>query len=161
MIILHLENRHRIGIHMEEHIDFEQLKIREYKHWSLYLNEFQCYLGRVCLVAKRSDAIDFIEMTHNEREEFFAIAKEVNKALKKLFQPDLMNYAALGNNFNHLHVHLIPRYEKERTFNGISFVDKRWGSNYAPYDREFKLSLKELLVIKQALELSMRKEQDI
>lgn len=136
---------------MKENIDFEKLKIKEYKLWDLYLNEFQCYLGRVCLVAKREDAKDFIEMTEEEREEFFNIAKDVNRVLKKLFKPDLMNYAALGNNFSHLHVHIIPRYEKERIFSGIKFEDKRWGSNYAPYDRDFKLSMKDLLVIRDAL----------
>ena len=136
---------------MGENIDYKQLKIKEYKFWTLYLNEYQCYLGRVCLVANRTDAKDFIEITEEEREEFFDIAKKVNKALKKLFQPDLMNYASLGNNYSHLHVHIIPRYEKERMFNGIRFDDKRWGSNYAPYDREFKLTLEDLSVIKQAL----------
>lgn len=132
-------------------INFEDLKIKEYKYWSLYLNEYQCYLGRVCLAAKRADAIDFIDMTREEREEFFSIAGKVKDALGKLFQPDLMNYASLGNNFNHLHVHLVPRYEKERIFNGITFVDKRWGSNYAPYDREFRLTMPQLNQIKQAL----------
>ncbi len=72
----------------------------------LYLNEYQCYLGRVVLVAKRSNADDFIDMTEAERTEFFAIAKDVNKALKTLFQPDIMKYAALGNSFKHLYVDL-------------------------------------------------------
>lgn len=136
---------------MGENIDYEQLKIKEYKLWTLYLNEYQCYLGRVFLVANRKDADDFIEMTQAEREEFFSIAKEVNRALKKLFEPDLMNYASLGNVFRHLHVHIIPRYEKERIFNGTTFKDKRWGSNYAPYDREFKLPIENLHTIKHTL----------
>jgi len=136
---------------MSETIDFRKLEIGEYRHWKLFLNEYQCYLGRVCLVAKREDANDFIEMTEEEREEFFQIAKCVNKALKDLFNPDLMNYAALGNNFKHLHVHLIPRYEKPREFAGIGFIDKRWGKNYAPYDRDFKITLEGLLEIKDAI----------
>ncbi|HXF28596.1 MAG TPA: HIT family protein [Chlamydiales bacterium] len=141
---------------MAEKIDFQKLKIKEYLHWTLYLNEYQCYLGRVCLVAKREGASDFIEITQAEREEFFSIGKQVKKALEKLFQPDLMNYAALGNVFRHLHVHLIPRYEKERIFNGITFVDKRWGKNYAPYDREFQLSIEELNDIKNALSVTIQ-----
>jgi len=140
---------------MGENIDFRELKIKEYKHWVLYLNEYQCYLGRVCLVAKREDATDFIDTTSEEREEFFTIAEDVNKGLKKLFEPDLMNYAALGNNLRHLHVHIIPRYEKERIFNGITFEDKRWGKNYAPYDRKFSLTREDLLSIRDALLSSM------
>ena len=140
---------------MGDTLDFQKLKIKEYKLWTLYLNEYQCYLGRVCLVAHRKDAKDFIEMTEDEREEFFSIAKKVNKVLKKLFEPDLMNYAALGNNFTHLHVHIIPRYENERIFNGITFKDTRWGSNYAPYDRKFLLTIEELSAIKNALSLEL------
>lgn len=136
-------------------MEFDRLKIKEYKHWSVFLNENQCYLGRVALVAKRKDAVDFIEMTHAERDEFFVVGSEVNRALKKSFQPDHMNYASLGNSYRHLHVHFIPRYATKRVFHGIEFVDTRWGKNYEPYDRNFKVSDEVLLIIvgafKQAL----------
>lgn len=136
-------------------MNFEELRIKSYKTWTLYLNEYQCYLGRVCLVANRESAKDFISTTSEERNEFFQICEQVNAALKNLFAPDLMNYASLGNNFNHLHVHVIPRYEKERTFGGIKFTDKRWGSNYAPYDREFKIDPKALIAIRDAISLQL------
>lgn len=129
-------------------MDFERLRIKDYKHWSLFLNEYQCYLGRVVLVAKRKDAVDFFEMTIAEREEFFLIGEKINRALKILFQPDLMNYASLGNSFRHLHIHFIPRYSTKRVFHNIEFVDARWGKNYEPYDRNFKLSPEDLDKIK-------------
>lgn len=141
---------------MGENINYEKLKIKEYKLWTLYLNEYQCYLGRVYLVANRKDAKDFIETTREEREEFFYIAEEVNIALKKLFEPDLMNYASLGNTFRHLHVHFIPRYKGERTFDGTKFEDTRWGLNYEPYDREFKLTTESLNLIKHALSSTLK-----
>lgn len=136
---------------MGTNINYENLKIKEYKLWTLYLNESQCYLGRVYLVANREDAMDFIETTIKEREEFFSIAKDINLALKKLFEPDLMNYASLGNIFKHLHVHFIPRYKNERIFNGKKFKDLRWGQNYEPYDRGFKLQIEDLYMIKFAI----------
>ena len=106
-------------------MDHKKLRIKTYKTWTLYLNENQCYLGRVCLVANRESAKDFIGMTGEERDELFQVSQQINAVLKKLFSPDLMNYASLGNNFNHLHFHIIPRYEKERVFNGIKFLDTR------------------------------------
>ena len=136
-------------------IDFNDLKIKVYNHWTLYLNEFQCYLGRLYLVAKRDSAKDFIEMLPVERDEFFKVASNAKRALSELFQPDLMNYASLGNNFNHLHVHLIPRYAEKRVFGGIEFFDKRWGSNYAPYDRDFNLPLEDLLKIRDSIKASI------
>jgi diadenosine tetraphosphate (Ap4A) HIT family hydrolase len=132
-------------------MSFEKLKIKEYKHWALFLNENQCYLGRVCLVAKREDAVDLFETTVAEREEFFQAGEEICRTLQLAFQPDLMNYASLGNSFRHLHVHFIPRYSSERVFHNRKFVDTRWGKNYEPYDRNFKLSGEELEAIKLAL----------
>ncbi len=144
---------------MAAKIDYKDLLIKDYEHWALYLNEYQCYLGRVCLTAKREDAKDFIDITEAEQKEFFNIAQTVKRALYKLFQPDLMNTAALGNVYAHCHVHLIPRYATERVFKGITFKDSRWGSNYAPYDRGFILTLEELNVIKEALSLALSEEE--
>jgi diadenosine tetraphosphate (Ap4A) HIT family hydrolase len=44
----------------------------------------------------------------------------------------------------HLHTHVIPRYKTEREFSGIMFRDERWGKNYVPYDKSFKVE-KEIL----------------
>lgn len=121
-------------------VNVVQLKIAEFKHWDLFLHENQSLLGRVYLSAKRKNAIDFIAMTSEEREEFFELGAKINEALLILFHPDLMNYASLGNRFKHLHVHFVPRYKEERTFLGVSFTDAKWGMNYAPYDKKFVVS---------------------
>ena len=134
--------------------------IKDYNHWSLFLHENQCYLGRLCLVAKREDAIDFLEMTLDEREEFFLIGSAVKHALRLLFRPDLMNYASLGNSYRHLHVHFIPRYETKRFFDDIEFIDSRYGQNYEPYDRTFKLNPEALnkltIALQEALKISKK-----
>lgn len=122
----------------EGHADYELLKIKSYKHWDLYLHENQSYLGRVFVLLK-DEAEDFLAIEGEARDEFFQIGAEVKSALKTLFQPDKMNYAALTNTSPVIHVHIIPRYEGERTFAGIVFKDAHWGSNYAPYDRSFVL----------------------
>lgn len=137
-------------------MDYNALKIEDFDFWSLYLNEYQCYLGRVYILAKREDAKDFLEMTESETHELFEIAKKVKEALFDLFQPDLMNYASLGNIFRHLHVHLIPRYKTKRIFNGIEFEDARWGQNYEPYDKEFRLNLPTLIEIKKTIKNHLR-----
>jgi len=136
-------------------VDYNLLKIEEFDHWNLYLNEYQCYLGRVYLLAKREDAKDFLEMTENEKIEFFEIAKKIKRTLYELFQPDLMNYASLGNILNHLHIHFIPRYKTKRIFNGIEFEDLRWGQNYEPYNREFKLDFLTLSEIKKTIKINL------
>lgn len=88
----------------KDNVDYEQLKIKSYKHWDLYLHENQCYSidGEVC-------------------DEFFSIGQSMKTALKTLFQPDKMNYAALSNTSPVIHVHIVPRYKESREFAGDFF----------------------------------------
>ena len=72
-------------------------------------------------------------------------------ALKTLFKPDKMNYAALSNVSEKIHVHFVPRYKEAREFGGVVFKDLRWGQNYAPYDRSFAIEEPILFKIRDAL----------
>jgi len=132
-------------------VDYEQLKIKSYKYWDVYLHENQCYLGRVFVLLKNDEGVeDFLAVKGEAREEFFWIGEQVKSALKTLFNPDKMNYAALSNVSDKIHVHFIPRYQEPRVFEGTAFIDQRWGSNYAPYDRSFALEEAVLFAIRDA-----------
>lgn len=137
-------------------MDYELLKIKTYKHWDVYLHENQCYLGRVFLLLKSDAGVeDFLEIEGETREEFFQIGAEVKQALKTLFKPDKMNYAALSNVSPKIHVHFIPRYKSPREFQGAVFNDARWGKNYAPYDRAFNLDGQVLFQICKELQKNL------
>ena len=74
-------------------VDYEQLKIKSYKYWDLYLHENQCYLGRTFVQLKKEDGVDdFLSIEGEVRDEFFLIGEEVKASLKTLFQPNKMNY---------------------------------------------------------------------
>ncbi|MBI2674898.1 MAG: HIT family protein [Candidatus Aenigmarchaeota archaeon] len=120
------------------------LKIKECRYWTIYLHPNQCYLGR-CIIKLNRHAEDFFDIEKNELDEVFEIAKHLRNAVKELFGAAMFNYAALGNIIRHVHLHVIPRYEGQRAFAGIVFEDKRFGDNYAPYDKGFKVP-KELLM---------------
>jgi len=133
-------------------VDYEQLKIKSYKYWDLYLHENQCYLGRTFVQLKEEDGVDdFLSIEGEVRDEFFLIGEEVKAALKTLFQPDKMNYAALSNTSPVIHVHIIPRYKDPREFAGVTFKDTRWGSNYAPYDKSYVIDESVLFQIRDAI----------
>lgn len=136
-------------------MDFENLKIKSYKHWDLYLHENQCYIGRVFILLKEEGYEDFLAIDGEVREEFFLIGQEVKRALKRLFNPDKMNYAALSNVSEKIHVHVVPRYKEARDFGGMIFKDTRWGQNYAPYDRSFIIDEEILLALRKAVEGSL------
>lgn len=132
-------------------MDYDQLKIKSYNHWDVYLHENQCYLGRVFVLLKDDSGVeDFLAIDGEVREEFFLIGEKVKIALKTLFKPDKMNYAALSNTSKKIHVHFVPRYKEAREFNGVVFNDQRWGKNYAPYD-SFVLEESILFKIRDAL----------
>ena len=125
---------------------FEQLKIMECEHWRVELHSNQCYLGR-CVVILKRHAEDLSEITDNERDELFTILKSLKAALGSAFKPNLLNYSSLGNELRHVHVHVIPRYEKPVVFAGKTFTDDRWGKNPSPYSKDFAIPTKTIEAI--------------
>ena len=122
--------------------NYEELKIKDYQYWTLYLHGNQCYLGRSYAWLRRAGGMQRLsDLTNEERYELFVfVLGGYETALDRLlWSPDHMNYAWLGNEFNvhqgHGHMHLIPRYKCPVLFAGIEFRDDRWGKNYAPYPR--------------------------
>jgi diadenosine tetraphosphate (Ap4A) HIT family hydrolase len=110
--------------------DFSKYKIKDYKHWSVFVHQNQGYLGRCVIWCKREDALDLADATPEERGELFIVLNELRNAIQKAFQPDWLNYSFLGNETRHLHGHFIPRYAKPKTFEGIAFKDELYGHNY-------------------------------
>lgn len=113
--------------------------MKDYQYWHVAVHPNQGYLGRCVVWCKRSDALDLADATLEEQKELFSILKELREAAKKAFQPDLFNYAFLGNIERHLHGHFIPRYASPREFEGRTFTDERWGQNWQP-DESFEVS---------------------
>ena len=111
--------------------DFSRYLIKEYAYWKIFLHPNKGYLGRCVLWCTRDDAFEITDATQEEQEELFIILKNLRSALVKSFSPDWFNYSFLGNIDRHLHAHIIPRYEKERTFEKIIFKDELYGKNYS------------------------------
>ncbi len=114
--------------------------VKRYDHWTVFVNLNQEHLGR-CIIKLNRHLVDFFEVTEEEREELFGtVVPELKVALKRSFDPDLFNYASLGNCVRHLHLHVIPRYKDEREFEDVVFRDRNWNSHYKPYDEDFEVS---------------------
>lgn len=112
--------------------EINKITIYEGRYWRITINLNQYYLGRSMIILKRHIE-DPLELSEDELMELISLTRILVKILKKLFQPDLFNYAMLGNIVRHLHLHIIPRYKTERTFEGIKFIDENWGKHYYPY----------------------------
>jgi len=120
---------------------FDELLLQEYQRWRLYLHQDQCYLGRAYLWLKRPGTMQrFSLLETRDWGEMRKIMLAYELVLGELWKPGHMNYAWLGNDFatheGHGHMHLIPRYVSPIEFAGATFVDGRWGKNYAPYRKQ-------------------------
>lgn len=118
-------------------MDYEQFKIRSYDLWDLYLHKEQYpYIGRCYAAAKRKDAENVVQITGDEAKELFTtIVPNWFATVEYLFNASWPNVAILGNDWRHLHAHLIPRYFSPREVFGYTFTDPRPTKNYAPYDK--------------------------
>lgn len=118
--------------------------IYEGKFWEVILNaQDQYFLGRSIVKLKR-DIEDPLAITKKESEElWWDILPRLNRALEKSFSVDRINYSHLANSWNHVHWHIIPRYEKNpaREFCGEKFVDEFVGHNPFNGVPEKKLSV--------------------
>jgi diadenosine tetraphosphate (Ap4A) HIT family hydrolase len=135
---------------------YAQWLLKEFTHWKVYLHGSQEYLGRCYLWAKRADLVDLMDCTDEEWEECRAVGRLVRLALyADPFRADMFNYAALGNEARHCHVHIIPRYERSRVFAGKEFIDWNWSKNYAPYNKERRFDPVILCAIRDALQKNL------
>jgi diadenosine tetraphosphate (Ap4A) HIT family hydrolase len=113
--------------------ELKKLSIKDYEYWRVGLHKDQTYLGRSVVVLNRHIE-DPLEVTDQERVEWLEAMRELRNAITLSFETSKMNYAEFGNEVEHVHWHVVPRYEKPVEFAGITFTDKRWGKNYSPYE---------------------------
>lgn len=131
-------------------MDYEQFKIKRFDLWDLYLHKNQFpYLGRCYASAIREDADLITDMNQAETEELFSkIVPKWYESTSKLFGKSRPNMAVFGNEWPHLHVHLIPRFTETKNFYGIDFIDPNPSGNYSPYPKK-EISLDILMNIKE------------
>jgi len=104
--------------------------VDESEHWRLVLNRNQNLLGKCFLVARRHRE-DVPELASGEWIDLRQQLARATEMLRLAFQPDHMNYAFLGNQDRHVHMHLIPRYAGSRRFGGEMFTDPDFPDHYA------------------------------
>ena len=99
--------------------------IRDYRHWMVLLRPAQPTLGSLVLAAK-SDATAFGALPPDAHAELAKVTKEIEAALMGAVRYQKLNYLMLMMVDPHVHFHVIPRYEGEREFVGVSVTDTGW-----------------------------------
>lgn len=89
---------------------------------NVYIFKEQSHPGRV-IVAHKKHVSEIIELTDEERNQFFKDINTVSNAIHKVFNPDKVNYGAYGDTGHHLHFHLVPKYKDDFEWNGIFLMN--------------------------------------
>jgi len=94
------------------------IKIRNLTVSTLYLDRNQTYRGHCQLVFDGRHVVGLENLTGEEFGSLMADLRAAARAIVETCQPDLMNYASLGNVMPHLHWHLVPRYATDPGWGG-------------------------------------------
>ncbi len=116
---------------------YTHLILREYEYFTLMLSDNQNFLGRMVIWLVRPGTMQRrSQLSSGEVIELQRIEQHAEAALDRLWKPDHINYAWLGNLFHlhggHGHEHIVPRYKMWREFDGVRHVDGQWGKNFSP-----------------------------
>lgn len=94
------------------------IKIEDLKVSQLFLFKEQSYTGR-CNVVYNNHAVEFYELSDEQRNLFMEDLATVAKAIAKAFNPTKINYGAYSDTLSHLHFHIVPKYKEGYGFGGV------------------------------------------
>lgn len=99
--------------------------VREFGHWLVLLRPAQVTLGSLVLAAK-SDVTAYGALPRDAFAEQADAVAAIERALAAFTSYERINYLMLMMVDPNVHFHVIPRYSKSRTWNGIDFPDAGW-----------------------------------
>lgn len=99
--------------------------IAEFDHWLVLLRPAQPTLGSLVLAAK-SDATAFGNLPAAAHAELKTVTVAIESALATAVDYARINYLMLMMVDPHVHFHVLPRYEGERSAAGVTVGDAGW-----------------------------------
>jgi diadenosine tetraphosphate (Ap4A) HIT family hydrolase len=99
--------------------------VAEYGHWVVLLRPAQPTLGSLVLAAK-GEARRFPELAPDAFAELQKVAGDIERALAAAVRHEKINYLMLMMVDPHVHFHVVPRYEGERSACGVTVRDAGW-----------------------------------
>ena len=99
--------------------------IAEFAHWVVLLRPAQPTLGSLVLAAK-SDATAFGDLPAEAHAELKIVTGAIEAALQAAVGYQKINYLMLMMVDPHVHFHVLPRYEGERSGGGLTVRDAGW-----------------------------------
>ena len=104
---------------------YPETLVSESEHWVVLVRPDQPTLGSLVLAAK-SDATAFADLLPAAFAELSEVIAHVERMLRATIAPDKINYLMLMMADPHVHFHVLPRYEGERSFQDMRKGDEGW-----------------------------------
>ena len=104
---------------------YPETLLRDYQHWVLLLRPAQVTAGSLILAAK-GEATAYADLPKAAFTEQAAIIAELEAMLKNAVNYEKLNYLMLMMVDPHVHFHIFPRYQGERSIAGLVLTDHGW-----------------------------------
>lgn len=108
-----------------EKFGFPATLVAEFEHWVVLLRPTQPTLGALVLAAK-SDATAFGDLPADAHAELKTVTAAIEAALTQAVGYAKINYLMLMMVDPHVHFHVLPRYDGERSGAGLTVADAGW-----------------------------------
>jgi diadenosine tetraphosphate (Ap4A) HIT family hydrolase len=107
--------------------EWGKLQIGESKLWKFGLLGVQHTLGCIVLGPKEKRDGSISDLSDEELIDLRDSMKKLEELMVKLFSVSRFNYSQMGNVLNTIHIHMTPRYDSPREFEGEMFTDPGYG----------------------------------
>lgn len=95
-----------------QHIHDDPWVIKEFNHSYMVLGDHQYFEGYSVLLFK-NHVRDMHQLPHKLQTEFFSEVMQAATAINQAFKPWKLNYSCYGNQVEHIHWHIFPRYQSD------------------------------------------------
>jgi diadenosine tetraphosphate (Ap4A) HIT family hydrolase len=99
--------------------------LADFEHWCVLMRPAQATLGALVLGAK-SEETAFSGLPAAAFAELSKATAAIEKALMRFRPYNKINYLMLMMVDPHVHFHVLPRYDRAQSFEGVSFSDPGW-----------------------------------
>ena len=109
----------------QERFEYPGLLVKDFEHWCVTLRRHQVTLGSLVLIA-RSHATAWSELDRDAFSELTDVTAGIERTLRAAFAYDKINYLMLMMVDPNVHFHVLPRYQRALSFEGMDFADAGW-----------------------------------
>lgn len=105
--------------------EYPDLLVKDFPNWCVMLRRHQVTLGSLVLIAK-SHATAWPDIGTEAFTELATVTSAIERTIRTAFAHDKINYLMLMMNDPNAHFHVLPRYSRALTFEGMDFEDTGW-----------------------------------